>query len=148
MYVAANNPWFSPPPPPKKVTETSNNFFFLNERTYRDGMAKKQPNKVGITPQYSYGLSSLAISFAIFPIAHTHTHTNSRHATPPISPADIKWQLQHFTMQHMTPSHYNLSSTAIHTLDYIHIPLTPHVLHHNPHLLLQLHLHCSTCNKL
>ena len=30
-----------------------------NERTYRDGMPKKQPNKVGMTPQYSYGLSSL-----------------------------------------------------------------------------------------
>ena len=30
-----------------------------NERTYRDGIPKKQPNKVGMVPQYPYGLSSL-----------------------------------------------------------------------------------------
>ena len=30
-----------------------------NERTYRDGIPKKQPNKVGMIPQYPYGLSSL-----------------------------------------------------------------------------------------
>ena len=30
-----------------------------NERTYMDGIPKKQPNKVGMVPQYPYGLSSL-----------------------------------------------------------------------------------------
>ena len=51
--------YLSPPPPPK-TTETSNKKIFLkNERTYRDGIPKKQPNKVGMIPQYPYGLSSL-----------------------------------------------------------------------------------------
>ena len=42
-----------------------------NLRTYRDGIPKKQPNKVGMIPQYPYGLSSLyllpyfAISFIL-----------------------------------------------------------------------------------
>ena len=30
-----------------------------NERTYRDGIPKKQSNKVGMVPQYPYRLSSL-----------------------------------------------------------------------------------------
>ena len=40
---------------PYKVTKKH----FKNERTYRDGIPKKQPNKVGMVPQYPYGLSSL-----------------------------------------------------------------------------------------
>ena len=40
--------------------DTSNKKNILqNERTYRDGIPKKQPNKVGMVPQYPYGLSSL-----------------------------------------------------------------------------------------
>ena len=32
---------------------------FKNEMTYRDGIPKKHPNKVGMTPQYFYGFPSL-----------------------------------------------------------------------------------------
>ena len=48
-----------------------------NERTYRDGM---QPNKVGMTQQYSYGLSSLyLLPFYIYvaPVIHIHCACDS-----------------------------------------------------------------------
>ena len=35
------------------------NFLNKNERTHRDGIPKKQPNKGGMIPQYPYGLLSL-----------------------------------------------------------------------------------------
>ena len=68
----------------------------------------------------------IPISFAIFPTSHTHT--NPWHATPAISTANRMWQLQHFTMQHTSPPHTTTypPHAAIHTLAYIHVPLTPH----------------------
>ena len=107
--------YLSPPPPPQKQQKQ-----VTKKRTYRDGIPKKQPNKVGMIPQYPYGLSSLYI----FPTSHTHTHTH----TPAISTANRMWQLQHFTMQHTSPPHTTTypPHAAIHTLDYIHVPLTPH----------------------
>ena len=105
-------------PPPQKTTETSN--ILTNERTYRDGIPKKQPNKVGMTPQYPYGLSSLYRLPFFQPHTHTHTHTNPWHATPAISTANRMWQLQHFTMQHTSPSHCNLSSTCSNTHSRLH----------------------------
>ena len=61
-------------PPPKKQQKQVTKKHFKNERTYRDGMPKKQPNKVGMTPQYSYGLSSLYLLPFFQPHTHTHTH--------------------------------------------------------------------------
>ena len=107
-------------PPHKKKTETSNKKTFKkNERTYRDGIPKKQPNKVGMVPQYPYGLSSLyLLPFSnLNTHTHTHTQTNPCHATPAISTANRMCMaiaaLHNAT--HITPSHYNLSSTCSNT---------------------------------
>ena len=58
---------------PFKTTETSNKKNI--ERTYRDGIPKKQPNKIGMIPQYPSGLSSLYLLPFFQPHTHTHTHT-------------------------------------------------------------------------
>ena len=116
-------------PPHKKTTETNNKKTFKkNERTYRDGIPKKQPNKVGMVPQYPYGLSSLYL-LPFFQPQHTHTHTHrpipAMPHQPYPQPIECAWQLQHFTMQHTSPPHTTTypPHAAIHThrLDYIHV---------------------------
>ena len=63
--------------------ETSNKKnIFKNERTYRDGIPKKQPNKVGMIPQYPYGLSSLYLLLFFQPHTHTHTYTHTHTPIP------------------------------------------------------------------
>ena len=96
---------------------------------------KKQPNKVGMVPQYPYGLSSLYLSNLN---TRTHTHTHAHRPIPAMphqpymypQPIECAWQLQHFTMQHTSPPHTTTypPHAAIHTrrLDYIHVSLTPH----------------------
>ena len=105
-------------PPHKKTTETSNKKT-LKEHN-RDGIPRKQPNKVGMVPQYPYGLSSLYLHFSNLN-THTHTHTRTQtnpcHATAAISTANRMCMaiaaLHNAT--HITPSHYNLSSTCSNT---------------------------------
>ena len=41
------------------LLQVTKKHFKIRKNVRRDGMPKKQPNKVGMTPQYSYGLSSL-----------------------------------------------------------------------------------------
>ena len=63
------------------------------------------------------------------PCAHTHTHQSPACHTSHI-PSRYKVAIAALhNATHMTPSHYSLSSTAIHTLDYIHIPLTHTTIH-------------------
>ena len=103
--------------PTKKTTETSNKKNIKkNERTYRDGIPKKQPNKVGMVPQYPYGLSSLYL-LPFFKPQHTRTQTNPCHATPAISTANRMCMAiaALYNATHITPSHYNLSSTCSNT---------------------------------
>ena len=113
--------YLSPPHKKKQKQVTKKNL--QNERTYRDGIPKKQPNKVGMVPQYPYGLSSLYL-LPFFQPQHTHTHTHTHahththtqtnpcHDTPTISTANRMCMaiaaLHNAT--HITPSHYNISS--------------------------------------
>ena len=60
--------------PPKKQQKQVTK---KHERTYRDGIPQKQPNKVGVIPQYPYGLSSLYLLPFFQPHTHTHTHIHT-----------------------------------------------------------------------
>ena len=117
---------FSPPPPPKKKQQkqvTKN--ILKNESTYRDGMPKKQPNKVGMTPQYSYGLSSLYLLPFFQPHTYTHTmqspacHTSYIHSQYNIV---ILHNATHMTPSTTTypPQQYTLETT------YMYHIITPH----------------------
>ena len=122
-----------PPPPKKQQKQVTKEHFRKNNY----GWYAKKGTKQGRNDNTILLQIVIPISFAIFPTAHTH-QSPACHTSHISSQYNVAIATLH-NATHMTPSCYNLSSTAMHTLDYIHVPLIPHSTPrvHNPHLLLQ-----------
>ena len=109
-----NHLYFFSPPPKKQQKQVT------KKHLKKTWIPKKQPNKVGMAPQYFYGLSSLYLLTFFWP--HTCTHASQSH-TCHMSHISIanKW-LQHCTTR--KTSHCNLSFAATCTVDSL--LLIPH----------------------
>ena len=70
-----------PLPPQKKTTTTETSHKKSNEKTYRDGIPKKQPNKVGMNDTTVPLWTHIPMSFDIFPTTQSPTcHTSHVHS--------------------------------------------------------------------
>ena len=76
-HTSKHRSYLSPPHKKKQQKQVTKN----KMKEHRDGIPKKQPNKVGMVPQYPYNV--IPISFAFFPTStHTHTHTHTDQSLP------------------------------------------------------------------